>query len=308
MDHLKALSQKISMKKQKTAILCYEISSALGEGAFWDHRQQKLYWVDIESGKVNIYDPRLELNRSIDLPSRVGTVVPKNESEMVVALEDGIYMLNTDTSALILMSDVEANKTKNRFNDGKCDPYGNLWVGSMHLKLTESSGSLYKLEPNGQTTIMLDNVRISNGIAWTADQRTMYFIDTPTEQIQAFDFDPEKCTISNQRTAVDIDPSIGFGDGMTIDAEDKLWVALWNGKGVARFDPLSGVLMEFIEVPALHVTSCAFGGEELDTLFITTSSLEMSADEHKKYPLAGSLFKVKPGVKGMEGNYFSQIK
>lgn len=299
---------KIQKSKQETdqVKLTFEIKSKLGEGAFWDHHNQRLYWVDIEGKKVNIYDPASKKNKAFDTNSRVGTVVPRDKDEAVIALEDGIYILNTNSGQISLLSDVEADMPFNRFNDGKCDPNGNLWVGSMHLDQSAPKANLYKVARNGKATMMLDSVTISNGIVWTSDKKTMYYIDTPTGHIRAFDFDHITSTISNERVAVVIPESLGFGDGMTIDEEDKLWVALWNGNGVVRFDPLTGSLLEKIEVPAHNVTSCSFGGKNFDTLYMTTSSLDMNEEEIKRYPLAGSLFEVKPGVKGVAGNFFSK--
>ena len=296
---------KTKMETMK-AELCFEIKSQLGEGAFWDHQEQRLYWVDIEGKKAHIYDPALNSNITFDTPSRIGTIVPKNKEAAVIALEDGIYMINTSNGEITLLSDVEAKMSYNRFNDGKCDPNGNLWIGSMHLDQSEPKGNLYKVDQKGLAKKMLDSVTISNGIVWTKDKGTMYYIDTPTGHIRAFDFDAENSTISNERIAVIIPESLGFGDGMTIDAEGKLWVGLWNGDVVARFDPLSGKLMEKIEVPAHNVTSCTFGGKDFDTLYITTSSLDMTEEEKIKYPLAGSLFMVKPGVVGVAGNFFGK--
>ena len=283
-----------------------EIKSKLGEGSFWDHHNQRLFWVDIEGKTVHIFDPATKKSKAFNTPSRVGTVVPRNSEEAVIALEDGVYFINTNNGDLSLLSDVEAELTGNRFNDGKCDPNGNLWVGSMHLEQSAPKASLYKINAKGTATKMLDSVTISNGIVWTSDNKTMYYIDTPTGKIQAFDFDSGSSTISNERTAVYIDESLGFGDGMAIDSEDKLWVALWNGNAVARFDPLTGKLIEKINVPAHNVTSCTFGGKNFETLYITTSSLDMTEKENKEFPLAGSLFEVRPGVKGVAGNFFSQ--
>ena len=298
--------QNNSKMKSKKAELCYEIESKLGEGAFWDHKEQRLYWVDIEGKKAHLFDPAKKTNTTFDTPSRIGTIVPKNKEEAVIALEDGIYMINTSSGKISLLSDVEAKMTYNRFNDGKCDPNGNLWIGSMHLDQSEPKANLYKVNQKGHAKKMLDSVTISNGIVWTKDKSTMYYIDTPTGHIRAFDFNAENSTISNERIAVIIPESVGFGDGMTIDAEDKLWVGLWNGDAVARFDPLSGKLMEKIEVPAHNVTSCSFGGKNFDTLYITTSSLDMTEEEKIKYPYAGSLFTVKPGVVGVAGNFFGK--
>lgn len=284
--------------------LTLKIKSELGEGAFWDHRTQRLFWVDITGLKVHIYDPETGINKTFPTPSMVGTVVPGYKDKAVIALVDGIYLLNTLSGEISLLSDVEADMTYNRFNDGKCDPNGNLWVGSMHFDQTLPKANLYKVDGKGNASKMLDSVTISNGIVWTKDSRTMYYIDTPTGQIRAFDFDVENSSISNERIAVEVPVSMGFPDGMTIDDEDKLWVGLWNGNAVARFDPVSGKLISKIEVPAHNVTSCSFGGRNFETLYITTSSLDMNEEEQAKYPLAGSLFEVKPGVKGVAGNFF----
>lgn len=297
---------KKAVQVSSTVKVAFEIKSLLGEGAFWDHVHQRLFWVDIEGKKVHIFKPSKQSNSTIDIPSRVGTVVPADAGQAVVALEDGIYMLHLNSGRLDLLSDVESEQTENRFNDGKCDPNGNLWVGSMHLDQSAPKANLYKVTPDGTATKMLDSVTISNGIVWSKDKKTMYYIDTPTGHIRAFDFDPDQSTISNERIVVSIPESLGFGDGMTIDSEDKLWVGLWNGNAVARFDPVSGALLEKIEIPAHNVTSCSFGGENFETLYVTTSSLDMTDEEMKKYPLAGSLFEVKPGVKGVPGNFFGQ--
>lgn len=284
--------------------LAYKIKSELGEGAFWDHRTQRLFWVDITGLKVHIYDPKTSINKSFATPSMVGTVVPGNNDKAVIALVDGIYILNILNGEISLLSDVEADMTYNRFNDGKCDPNGNLWVGSMHFDQTMPKANLYKVDGKGNAAKMLDSITISNGIVWTKDSRTMYYIDTPTGHIRAYDFDVTNSLISNERIAVEVPEEMGFPDGMTIDEEDKLWVGLWNGNAVARFDPVSGKLMSKIVVPAHNVTSCSFGGRNFETLYITTSSLDMTEEEQAKYPLAGSLFEVKPGVKGVAGNFF----
>ena len=287
-----------------TAQLEYEIESKLGEGAFWNHETQELYWVDIEGRQLHIYDPAKRTNRSLPTPSAIGTVVPQTDSTAVVALVDGIYIMNTNNGELIVLSEVEKEMTGNRFNDGKCDPNGNLWVGSMHYGQDQPVASVYKVNAMGKTEKMIDSVTISNGLVWTKDASTFYYIDTPTGTIEAFDYDHVWSTISNRRTAVTIPESLGSPDGMAIDAEDKLWVSLWNGNAVARFDPLTGELISKIEVPAHNVTSCAFGGPDLDKLYITTSSFDMTEEEQKKYPNAGSLFVANPGVKGVKSALF----
>jgi sugar lactone lactonase YvrE len=302
-------TNKTSVSKVETlqmAQLEYEIHSLLGEGAFWNYKSQELYWIDIDGKKIHIYDPDIKTNRSFPTPTRIGTVVPQTDTTAVIALEDGIYIINTENGNIEVLSDIEKEMTINRFNDGKCDPNGNLWVGSMHLEQAVPMGSVYKISATGETIKMIDSVTISNGIVWTKDATTMYYIDTPTQNIQAFDFDVVTSTLSNERTAVRVSEALGFPDGMAIDEEDMLWVGLWNGNAVGRFDPKSGELISRIEVPAHNVTSCAFGGENLDILYITTASVDMTEEEKVNYPLAGSLFVVDPGVKGVCSEFFKK--
>lgn len=292
----------MALKTQAT--LEYKIKAQLGEGAFWNHQTQELYWVDIDGKALHIYNPKTKSDRTIDTPSRIGTVVPINGNSAVVALEDGIYTLNTETQNYSLLSDVEANIPTNRFNDGKCDPSGRLWVGSMGLEQRRHDAKLYMIDHQGNALMKKDSVTISNGIVWTKDKHTMYYIDTPTAEIKAYDYDDKTAKISNERVVVKVPDSLGFPDGMTIDEEDKLWVGMWNGNAVIRFDPLTGKVLSKIQVPAHNVTSCAFGGENLDTLFITTSSQDMTTDEYGTYPLAGSIFMAVPGVKGVKSPFF----
>ncbi len=162
---------------------------------------------------------------------------------------------------------------------------------------------LYKININGNAKKILDSVTISNGITWTKDASTMYYIDTSTGKIKAFDFDKTNATISNERVAVEIPKSMGFGDGFTIDDEGMLWVGLWNGNSVARFNPKTGKLLSKIEVPAHNVTACAFGGKILDILYITTAKVDMTDEELKQKPFSSSIFKVKPGVKGVKASF-----
>lgn len=299
-------TEKKMVKKtlKNEATLEYQKNATLGEGAFWNYKTQELFWVDIEGKALHIYNPQTKNNRTIRTPSRIGTVVPIDSIMALVALEDGIYKLNTKTGYYELFSPVESDITSNRFNDGKCDPSGRLWVGSMGLEQKEFEANLYMIDGKGNAHLKIDSVTISNGIVWTKNRKTMYYIDTPTSEIKAFDYNDDDGEISNMRVAVKVADSLGYPDGMTIDENDELWVGMWNGNGVIHFDPKTGKMISKIEVPAHNVTSCAFGGKDLDTLFITTSSLDMSEEEKSKYPNAGSLFKAVPGVKGVELPFF----
>ncbi len=288
------------------AVLEYKIDAKLGEGAIWNFETQEFFWIDIEGKKLHIYNPKTKSNRSLDTPSRIGTVVPSGRGEAIIALEDGMYIINTNSGVIKLFSALEDDIPENRFNDGKCDPAGRLWVGSMHLKQAAYKANLYKIDSNGAATKMLDSITISNGIVWTKDQKTMYYIDTPSSKIMAFDYDVDKGEISNERLAVHVSTEIGYPDGMAIDEEDKLWVGMWNGNAVAHFDPITGELISKIEVPAHNITACAFGGPNLDTLYITTASIDMSEKEKALYPDAGSVFMAVPGVKGVRSPFFNK--
>ena len=291
-------------EEQIEAQLFYKIDAQLGEGPIWNDLTEKLYWVDIEGKQLHILDPASKENRSLNLPAQVGTVVPVDSTQAVVALVDGAFLLDTETAELTRIASLDSTNGGTRLNDGKCDPAGRLWVGSMHWDATEPIGSLYMLEGNGNRAQKLDNITVSNGIVWSGDHQTMYYIDTPTGKVQAFDYDITTGAISNERTAVEIPEEVGLPDGMAIDAEDKLWIGLWNGNSIARYDPETGELIQQIPVPAHNVTACAFGGKNLDSLFITTARVDMTKEETAAYPDAGSVFVVVPGVKGVKSDFF----
>lgn len=289
---------KVPMDPTK-AILAYNTKAELGEGAFWNHKTKTFYWIDIEGKQLHIYDPATGKNQSFETPSRIGTVVPANSHEAMVALEDGIYIMDTSDGSITLYAAIENDMPDNRMNDGKCDPSGRFWAGTMHMPQTAANGTVYKIESGGKVKAMIDSVTISNGIVWTKDAKTMYYIDTPTGYVRAYDYNNEYGLISNARIVIEVPDSLGYPDGMAIDSEDKLWIGLWNGNKVARYDPLNGQMISSIEVPAHNVTSCAFGGPALDTLYITTARVDMTDAELDSLPLSGSLFKAVPGVVGV---------
>ena len=291
--------------QQYQAELEYQTKAKLGEGAFWDYRTQQLYWIDILDNSLHIYNPKTKENRSFKTISSIGTVVPSvKQNEAVIALQDGVYIINTESGNTELFSDVEKDVPSNRLNDGKCDPAGRLWVGSMAFSQEKGAAKLYMINRRGEAVTKIDNVTISNGIVWSKDNKTMFYIDTPTSEIKAYRYDNTTGSINNERVVVKIDDALGSPDGMAIDENDNLWVGMWNGNAVLQFDSKTGRLLSRVEVPAHNVTSCAFGGKNFNELFITTSSVDMTTEEQQKYPFAGSLFKVKTEVKGVEGHFF----
>ena len=285
------------------AILEIDARAQLGEGALWHPTENKLYWVNIEGSMLHIYDPVTKENQSLPVKERVGTVVPVESGGALVALQNGIHFINTQTGALQFIAN-PLTSTNIRFNDGKCDPSGRFWVGSMHLQFTEGVASLYRMNTDKTVHKMLDDVTVSNGIAWTKDKKTMYYVDSYLRRIDAFDYDDADGAITNRRIVVTIPEGGGSPDGIALDEEGNIWAALWGANAVGRFDPRTGKLLQKIEVPAPNVSSCAFGGKNLDTLYITTARGELSKAQLEAYPLSGGLFSAKPGVKGMPAEFF----
>lgn len=285
------------------ADLVLDTKSMLGEGSIWHPKENKLYWVDIEGKLLHIYDPATGKDKELPVGSRIGTVVPVKNGGALVALQNGIHKIDTKTGKLSFIS-APFTDTGLRFNDGKCDPSGRFWVGTLALDSRRRGAALYRMDGDKSIRVMVDSVSISNGIVWTKDKKTMYYNDTPTGTVQAFDYDDKTGAISNRRVVVRIPKGGGGPDGMTIDADGNLWVALWGSGTVGKFDPRTGQLLQKVIVPAPNVSSCAFGGKDLDILYITTARAWMNEEKLKQFPLSGGLFAVKPGVKGVRAEFY----
>ncbi len=282
-----------------TGELEFDAKAKLGEGPCWDARNKLLYWVDIERYKLHIYNPATKTDRAINVGQHIGAAVVRQSGGLLVALREGFFHLDPTTEQLTHITDPEPECPDNRFNDGKCDPAGRFWAGTMHLPETKMNcGHLYCLDTDLSVRRRVDDVSISNGLAWSADAKTMYFVDSPTRQCVAFDYDKASGGITNRRVVVEIPEGAGWPDGMTIDAEGMLWIALWDGWRVARYNPHTGALLDEIKLPVARPTSAVFGGDNLETLYITSASTRLSDDALAEQPLAGSIFKAKPGVRG----------
>jgi sugar lactone lactonase YvrE len=288
-----------------TASVKLDYKATLGEGSLFNPNDGMLYWIDIEKGILWWCNEGVDSCNSFSFGKKIGTVVCSTQPGLlVVALEDGIYTFNRFTRSLVLLCSPENGKTGNRFNDGKCSPAGNFWVGSMSMTGVQQAGALYRIKADGLFTKMIDSVGTSNGIVWSTDLKYMYYIDTPTSLIRRYDYDLALDTIVNPQIAVKIPSKLGYPDGMSIDSEDKLWVAHWGGGGIYRWDPQTGHLLSKVEIPAKNVTSCAFAGKNLDVLYITTARIGNSEENLKKYPHSGSLFITQPMVKGTKSFLF----
>lgn len=278
--------------------LVLDVKATLGEGPCWDRAKQLLYWVDILEKKVNIFNPVTNENRAIQLEQYVGAIVPRNIDEAVLVLENGFYFLNYSTEEVILIDEPERHLENNRFNDGKCDAYGRFWAGTMDKSSAEEQGALYCLDTKRKVKKKLDKVGLSNGLAWSPDNKFMYHIDTLTKKVSCFNFNIETGDIENPIDIITFPEGEGFPDGMTIDEEGMLWIAHWGGSKVSRWNPKTGKQLTAIDIPALNVTSCVFGGKELNELYITTARTGLSEEQLNNYPLSGGLFRIKLDIKG----------
>lgn len=276
-----------------------EAHAQVGEGAIWDSTKEVLYWIDILGGKLYIYNPVSGKNQTYEVGQHVGTVVPKNANEVMLAVYDGFASFNLETQALTLISDPEADKPNNRFNDGKCDPAGRFWAGTMAYEDHDTQGALYCMDTDYSVRKMMGGLGIANGIIWSLDHSTMYYIDSIRYNVRAYDYDIDSGNISNERVIIEVPDEVGLPDGMTIDAEGMLWVAHFGGSRVCRWHPGTGKILTTIPLPASKITSCAFGDKELDTLYITSASFK-SSDDDPVEAQAGNLFSVKPGVRGVK--------
>ena len=284
--------------------LALDIRTELGEGPLWDDRRQRLLFVDIMRGHVHEFDPGSGVDRVVEFPWSVGAVALYESGDWLLAAADGFYSADPATGATTLVSAVEADLPGNRMNDGYVDARGRFWAGTMGMHRVRNAGTLYRLDPDGSVYPMVTPVSTSNGIDWSPDNRIAYYIDTPTGRVDQFDFDLPAGTLTNRRPFVEIPSAEGFPDGLIVDAEGCVWVCLWKGASVRRYAP-DGRLDITIPTPAAQTTKCAFGGANLDELFITSAWTGLTDAERAAQPQAGGLFRCRPGLKGRAPNRFA---
>lgn len=286
-----------------------EHASLLGEDPVWNSHNNSIYWIDILNGEIQEYSIALKTHRTIPLGQMIGSFALCTDGNFIAALQHGFAFINRITGEIKMIADPEAHLPGNRFNEGKCDPAGRFWAGTMALSEANGAGSLYVLQKDLKPMRVVTDVSISNGLAWSADHRTLYYIDSPTRQVVAYDYEKSSGRISNKRTVIKIASEEGFPDGMTIDMEGMLWIGHWNGWQVARWNPHTGEKLSHIKMPVAKVTSCTFGGEDLQDLYITTAKVDLAEGEIKKQPLAGSLFVVHNcGYKGVPAFEFDLVE
>ena len=278
--------------------LVLDARAELGEAPVWDAEAGVLVWVDITAGVIHWTDPTTGRDETIDVGRSVGAAVPAADGRLAIATDDGFWSVDPPTGVIETIALIDASPGA-VMNDGKTDPAGRFWAGTKDGEGRRQLGSLYRLDPDRMVTEVVRGVTISNGLGWSPDGRTMYYIDSATYGIDAFDTDPESGSISQRRRLVDLPREWGLPDGMTVDEEGFLWVAFWTGSAVRRLDA-AGVLVSTIGFPVSLVTSCAFGGGRLDELYVTTARASLSDDELRARPGAGGIFRLRPGTRGIE--------
>ena len=273
------------------------IRSQWGEGPIW--WRGALYFVDIEGRRVHRFDPANGAEKSWDVGQRVGTVVPRESGGLVIAGDRGLLFLDEETGHLTPIADPEQDMPDNRFNDGKCSPDGRFFAGTISLVKKTGDARLYRLDPDLSLHEAFGPVTNSNGIVWSADGKTVFYIDTPRKEVLAFDY--EDGHLRNLRSVISTAHLEASPDGMAIDAAGNLWIAFCHGACVICFSPETGAELRRIDLPCLETTACAFGGLELADLYVTTGVHKSVVEEY-----AGRLFVIRGlGVKGLPANAFA---
>ncbi|MGZ8281394.1 MAG: SMP-30/gluconolactonase/LRE family protein [Allosphingosinicella sp.] len=277
-----------------------DVHAVLGEGPVWVASAQQLWWVDIPERRIFRWSEAEGLT-TLEPGLHVCSLAPRAGGGFIGAGYDGFLEITEDRITGI--GNPEADLASNRFNDGKVDRAGRFWAGTMDRHEREASGSLYRLDPDLSWTRIDSGYRVTNGPAFSLDGRTMYHTDSALQTVYAFDL-ADDGSASNRRVFARFGKGDGYPDGMTVDADDCLWIAFWDGWRVRRLSPAGERLAE-LGVPVQRPTSCAFGGPELDRLFITSASRGLTADQLSTQPLAGGLFMTRPGVAGVAEPLFA---
>jgi sugar lactone lactonase YvrE len=278
--------------------VAFGVRAQLGEGPVWDERTQTLWWVDIDRHLLWCQTPGASGPRCADIGEEVAAVLPREEEGLVLSLRTAVALTDRQLTITSLVPVLSARAGKMRLNDAACDPAGRLWFGSMATDGQLGRGALYTLAPDHSLSCARASVSVSNGLGWSPDGRTMYYVDTPTQRIDAFAFDVDSGRLGRQRTLATVPVSDGKPDGLAVDGDGSIWVALWGGGAVQQLSPL-GRWGHRIELPTSNVTSCCFGGANLQELYITTARRGLASAKLATEPLAGAVFVCSPGTHGL---------
>ncbi|XP_058472802.1 regucalcin [Solea solea] len=283
----------------------------IGEGPVWEESEQTLLFVDIARQKIHRWNSVTNEMKSVETEDTVGVAVPRRSGGLVAGVGRSVVAVDWSTQTMTSLVQVDEDKPNNRLNDGKVDPHGRLLVGFMGketrpAEVTRHQGALFSVNSDFTVTKRLRQVDISNGMDWSLDHRTFFYIDSLSLSVDAFDYDVDTGNIGNRRTVYHMEEGEGLPDGMTVDAEGRLWVTCYNGGRVVNIDPVTGVRLQTVFLPVMKTTSCCFGGPDYSDLYVTSACLGLNQSESRQQPLAGHTFRVRGlGVKGRPSTSFS---
>lgn len=273
-------------------------AAVTGEGPVWDDDRVVLWWVDIPAGLVHRFDPSSGSDASLATGSPVSAVALRRDGTLLAALADRLAILDPETARLETLLTFEAGWRPLRCNDGKPDAAGRFWIGRMGLDAAPGSGSLLRVESGGRISPVLTGLTQPNGLGWSRDGRTMYHVDSGRLEVRAFPFEPSTGELGEPRTLIRFPDDGSVPDGLAVDADGCLWVARWGAGCIVSVSP-EGELLDRVDLPVSQPSSCAFGGPDLGDLYITTAREDLPPDRLAREPLAGGLFRCRPGVRGL---------
>ena len=280
-----------------------DVEADVGESPTWEATRQALVWVDIYRRLVHVLDPATGVDRATDVGECVGAAAPTADDRLVLALESGFALFDPDTGTLRHVAEIQNRAPDALMNDGKCDPQGRFVAGSTTRSETVGAAALYRLDTDCAVDVLFGEVTLSNGLGWSPDGRIMYYVDSALQRIDTFRYS-EAGEVMDRRIFVEIPEAAGMPDGLAVDADGYVWLALWGGSAVRQYSP-EGVLAGEVRLPVSQVTSCAFGGADWGDLFITSACWGMDEAARQQEPHAGAIFAARPGAFGHPTNRFT---
>lgn len=284
------------------AVVALEAGDHLGEGPVWLVDEGRLLRVDITAGEIHSWAPEAVEQQTRHVGGPVSFAIPRRGGGLVIGRRHTVEVLDGDERRVL--TTVESGLDHNRFNDAKCDALGRLWAGTMSTRRESGVAALYRIEPDGAVEPAIEGTTISNGLDWSPDGARMYFVDSPTQRVDVFDFDLGAGRLDNRRPLIEIPASDGLPDGLTVDRDGGIWIALFGGGAVRRYAD-DGTLEAVVEVPTSNPTCPTFGGSDLEVLFVTSARHRLTAEQLREQPCAGAIFAVRPGISGRPAHRFA---